>query len=126
MPDDLSTPRTATGSRRDAAMAALADVPNTPGASKPDPILVADGVTRRFGGLTVLGSVVLWPRGGEEGRYGRQHATIIAGALDRPEMPKHGGERVENLGKTLLAQGSRKVVIGGGRVPAQTAGTALV
>jgi neutral amino acid transport system ATP-binding protein len=33
---------------------ALADVPAEPGATKPDPILVADGVTRRFGGLTAV------------------------------------------------------------------------
>ena len=44
----------ATGSRKDAAVAALADVPRTPGVSKPDPILIADHVTRRFGGLTAV------------------------------------------------------------------------
>lgn len=37
-----------------AARAALADVPWEPGASKPDPILVADDVIRRFGGLTAV------------------------------------------------------------------------
>ncbi|MGA9277099.1 ABC transporter ATP-binding protein [Ilumatobacter sp.] len=37
-----------------AARAALADVPWEPGAKKPDPILVADGVVRRFGGLTAV------------------------------------------------------------------------
>jgi branched-chain amino acid transport system ATP-binding protein len=37
-----------------AALAALAPVPDTPGAPKPDPILIADGVTRRFGGLTAV------------------------------------------------------------------------
>lgn len=36
------------------AVAALASVPPEPGAAKPDPILVADGVTRRFGGLTAV------------------------------------------------------------------------
>jgi neutral amino acid transport system ATP-binding protein len=41
-------------SRRAAATAALADVPRVPGAPKPDPILVADGVQRRFGGLTAV------------------------------------------------------------------------
>jgi branched-chain amino acid transport system ATP-binding protein len=40
--------------RRDAASAALADVPHEPGAPKPDPILVADGVTRQFGGLMAV------------------------------------------------------------------------
>ena len=34
--------------------AALADVPHRPGAPKPDPILVADGVLRTFGGLTAV------------------------------------------------------------------------
>ncbi|GAB2674282.1 ABC transporter ATP-binding protein [Thalassiella azotivora] len=43
-----------TGARKQAATAALADVPGRPGAPKPDPILVADGVTRRFGGLTAV------------------------------------------------------------------------
>ncbi len=40
--------------RRDAATTALADVPHEPGAPKPDPILVADGVLRQFGGLTAV------------------------------------------------------------------------
>jgi neutral amino acid transport system ATP-binding protein len=37
-----------------AARAALAEVAWEPGAEKPDPILVADGVIRRFGGLTAV------------------------------------------------------------------------
>jgi branched-chain amino acid transport system ATP-binding protein len=40
--------------RKAAAVAALADVPREPGAAKPDPILVADNVVRRFGGLTAV------------------------------------------------------------------------
>ena len=40
--------------RRDAAAAALRDVPHEPGAKKPDPILVAEGVVRQFGGLTAV------------------------------------------------------------------------
>jgi neutral amino acid transport system ATP-binding protein len=36
------------------AAAALRDVPPEPGAAKPDPILVADGVQRHFGGLTAV------------------------------------------------------------------------
>jgi branched-chain amino acid transport system ATP-binding protein len=43
-----------TGTRRDAAVAALADVAHVPGSAKPDPIVVADGVIRRFGGLTAV------------------------------------------------------------------------
>jgi neutral amino acid transport system ATP-binding protein len=53
MPADL----TKTGQRssqREAAAAALADVPHEPGAPKPDPIMVADGVVRQFGGLTAV------------------------------------------------------------------------
>jgi len=38
----------------DAATAALADVPNEPGAPKPDPILVADGIMRQFRGLRAV------------------------------------------------------------------------
>ena len=38
----------------EAARAALADVPWEPGAPKPDPILIADNVVRRFGGLTAV------------------------------------------------------------------------
>ncbi|MFI0433507.1 MAG: ABC transporter ATP-binding protein [Candidatus Nanopelagicales bacterium] len=40
------------GKRR--AREALADVAHEPGASKPDPILVADGIVRRFGGLVAV------------------------------------------------------------------------
>jgi ABC-type branched-subunit amino acid transport system ATPase component len=36
------------------ARAALADVEHQPGAKKPDPVVVADGVVRRFGGLTAV------------------------------------------------------------------------
>ena len=36
------------------ARKALADVPRRPGAPKPDPILVADNITRTFGGLTAV------------------------------------------------------------------------
>jgi branched-chain amino acid transport system ATP-binding protein len=39
---------------RDDARAALGSVPREPGAPKPDPVLVVDGVTRTFGGLTAV------------------------------------------------------------------------
>ena len=39
---------------REEIKAALANTPGEPGVAKPDPILVADGVTRRFGGLTAV------------------------------------------------------------------------
>lgn len=41
-------------SRRDIALAALSTVKPTPGVSKPDPIIVADNVVRKFGGLTAV------------------------------------------------------------------------
>ncbi len=46
------TPRT--GASIEAARRALADVEHEPGAKKPDPIVVADGIVRRFGGLTAV------------------------------------------------------------------------
>ena len=42
------------GDRHRAATDALVDVPQVPGAKKPDPILVADDVMRTFGGLTAV------------------------------------------------------------------------
>ena len=49
MPAD-TTPGTADS----AARTALKDVPHEPGAAKPDPIVVADRITRSFGGLTAV------------------------------------------------------------------------
>jgi branched-chain amino acid transport system ATP-binding protein len=40
--------------KRDAALAALASVPAIPGVKKPDPIIIADNVVRKFGGLTAV------------------------------------------------------------------------
>ena len=56
MPADQFSTGTASppGNRRDAAVAALQYVAREPGVPKPDPILVASGVTRRFGGLTAV------------------------------------------------------------------------
>jgi branched-chain amino acid transport system ATP-binding protein len=51
MPD---SPDAITGTRKDAAVLALADVPRVPGSAKPDPIVIADNVVRRFGGLTAV------------------------------------------------------------------------
>jgi neutral amino acid transport system ATP-binding protein len=53
MSDDLAGTEVSL-SPSDAAKAALADVAREPGSAKPDPILVADGVVRRFGGLTAV------------------------------------------------------------------------
>jgi len=44
----------ATASGVEASLAALKDAPHEPGAPKADPILVADNVVRRFGGLTAV------------------------------------------------------------------------
>jgi len=44
----------ATGVDVSAARSALNDVEQVPGAAKPDPILVADGIKRQFGGLTAV------------------------------------------------------------------------
>ena len=59
MPADVTTqPETptenVTGVDVSAARAALQDVPHEPGAPKPDPIVVADGVKRQFGGLVAV------------------------------------------------------------------------
>src|SRR5690554_2258658 len=40
--------------KREEALRAFADVPHKPGVAKPDPILTADSVVRRFGGLTAV------------------------------------------------------------------------
>ena len=42
------------GAAETAAKAALANVPRTPGAPKPDPIVIADGIVRQFGGLKAV------------------------------------------------------------------------
>lgn len=49
-----NTSRTPHGAKEAAAQAALADVPQVPGAPKPDPIVVADDVVRTFGGLSAV------------------------------------------------------------------------
>ena len=61
MPADPASDQPVTSVRADqpdasvrAAAAALADVEPRPGVPKPDPILIADGVARRFGGLTAV------------------------------------------------------------------------
>jgi neutral amino acid transport system ATP-binding protein len=43
-----------TTSKKAVALAALQGLPSEPGVPKPDPILIADGVVRRFGGLTAV------------------------------------------------------------------------
>jgi branched-chain amino acid transport system ATP-binding protein len=53
MPADPTAPTTVPAGKA-AATAALANVPNEPGAAKPDPILIADNVQRAFGGLVAV------------------------------------------------------------------------
>ncbi len=59
MPADVTTQaetptENVTGVDVSAARAALKDVPHEPGAPKPDPIVVADGIKRQFGGLVAV------------------------------------------------------------------------
>ncbi len=49
---DIDRPKTEDHS--EAARASLRGVPHEPGAAKPDPIVVADNIVRRFGGLTAV------------------------------------------------------------------------
>lgn len=53
MPAETTTHQSEPGGAQ-AARAALADVEHEPGAPKPDPILVAHGIKRQFGGLTAV------------------------------------------------------------------------
>jgi ABC-type branched-subunit amino acid transport system ATPase component len=53
MPADTTAPRSGRADVN-AAREALASVAHEPGASKPDPIIVADHITRSFGGLTAV------------------------------------------------------------------------
>ncbi|WP_110205943.1 ABC transporter ATP-binding protein [Nocardioides daejeonensis] len=54
LPTNIETSSEEGLARSAAARAALADVAREPGAAKPDPILVADGITRAFGGLKAV------------------------------------------------------------------------
>ena len=52
MPAETTVPQAAGSASAAAAREALASVLREPGAKKPDPIVVADNITRTFGGLT--------------------------------------------------------------------------
>ena len=54
MPAESSTTTAAHAAGAEAARKALADVAREPGAKKPDPIVVADDIVRKFGGLTAV------------------------------------------------------------------------
>ncbi|MEU7833079.1 ABC transporter ATP-binding protein [Nonomuraea sp. NPDC049129] len=53
-PSSAETTATTISERKAAALAAFKDLARDPGVPKPDPILVVDGVVRRFGGLTAV------------------------------------------------------------------------
>jgi branched-chain amino acid transport system ATP-binding protein len=54
LPSDVPASTAEGRERARLAIAKLKDVPHRPGAAKPDPILVADKITRTFGGLTAV------------------------------------------------------------------------
>ncbi len=54
MPAETSTTTAEHAAGAEAARKALADVAREPGAKKPDPIVVADNIVRKFGGLTAV------------------------------------------------------------------------
>jgi branched-chain amino acid transport system ATP-binding protein len=107
MPADLSKSGTP---RRDAARREFADVPAVPGSAKPDPILIADRVSRRFGGLTAVdvdhveiqrGSItaLIGPNGAGKSTF----FNLLTG-FDKPD----GGTWTFN-GKSLAGVASHKV-----------------
>ncbi len=81
-----------------AARAALAGCEKSPGATKPDPILVADSVRRTFGGITAVdvdhleGVVVL-----EAGVAPPEAAVAAAGGERRTTAAEEAGERRRQL-----------------------------
>jgi branched-chain amino acid transport system ATP-binding protein len=96
--------------RRDAAAATLADVPNQPGAPKPDPILVADGIVRQFGGLTAVDvEHVEIQRGAITALIGPNGAgkTTFFNLLTGFDQPNHGAWSFE--GKSLSGVPAHRV-----------------
>ncbi|HEX7189000.1 MAG TPA: ABC transporter ATP-binding protein [Actinomycetes bacterium] len=96
--------------RRDAAAATLADVPHEPGAPKPDPILVADGIVRQFGGLTAVDvEHVEIQRGAITALIGPNGAgkTTFFNLLTGFDQPNHGSWSFE--GKSLSGVSAHRV-----------------
>src|SRR5829696_5393940 len=96
--------------RRDAAAAALRDVPHEPGAKKPDPILVAEGVVRQFGGLTAVDvEHVEIQRGAITALIGPNGAgkTTFFNLLTGFDQPSHGSWSF--AGKSLAGVPAHKV-----------------
>jgi len=105
---------------RERARQALAGVPATPGAPKPDPILVADQVVRRFGGLVAVDVAHLEVQRGSItaliGPNGAGKTTLfnVLTGFDRPQsgtwtfngQPVHGrrAHQVAHLGMVRTFQ----------------------
>ena len=115
----MSEPTAATVRTREA----LAGVPQEPGASKPDPILVVDNIVRRFGGMTAVDVQHLEvQRGGITALIGPNGAgkttffNLITG-FDKPTSAKRlfGGPPADRVarwsfdGRTLVDTAASKV-----------------
>lgn len=114
MADNTPTPSQA------AALAAFRDLEREPGVAKPDPILVAEGVVRRFGGLTAVdvarleiqrGSItaLIGPNGAGKTTFFNQLTgfdTADAGSWSFNGRPMHGvpAHRVARAGMVRTFQ----------------------
>ncbi len=117
MPADITksgAAPTRTGTRKDVATAAFSGVTAEPGSPKPDPILVADGVQRTFGGLKAVDvEHVEIQRGAITGLIGPNGAgkttffNLLTG-FDRPQQ----GDWTFN-GRKLAGVPAHKVARGG-------------
>jgi neutral amino acid transport system ATP-binding protein len=112
MPDDVhENPSTAVSTMgRDSRAAVLADVDTEPGAAKPDPIVVATGITRTFGGLRAVDvdhlevqrgviTALIGPNGAGKTTF----FNLLTG-FDEPD----GGDRTFN-GRSLKRMSASKV-----------------
>lgn len=96
------------------ATEALTPVAGTPGVAKPDPILVADGVTRRFGGLTAVDVEHLEVQRGAItaliGPNGAGKTTLfnLLTGFDKPDAGKWSFE-----GRSLAGRRAHQVAKGG-------------
>ncbi len=96
------------------AALALAGVPHRPGAPKPDPIVIADGVIRRFGGMTAVDVEHLEiQRGVITALIGPNGAgkTTLFNLLTGFDQPSHGTWSFE--GRSLSGVSAAKVARSG-------------